>query len=149
MSIPLNQYNMSSIKTINKIIKGAKFLGNDIGGVSDGYHTFDELYKFRAVYNALLFNEWAVSGKFDVHKSKRHNDGKKCFGGDEYFVVVAMLPAGQITNHYPMELWDLFRIPETPKAKYEYDNHTSQDVLDRMLSLADFPVFKFRELDGD
>ena len=27
--------------------------------VSDGYHTMDELYEFRKVYNAALFNEWA------------------------------------------------------------------------------------------
>lgn len=26
---------------------------------SDGYHTFKELYKFRLLYNAALFNEWA------------------------------------------------------------------------------------------
>ena len=137
------------IKIINKLILGVKKRGLAIGGVSDGYHTFDQLYKFRASYNALLFNEWHMNNKFDVHKSKRHSDGKKCFGSDEYFVVVAMLPAGQITNHYPMELWDLFKIPETPKAKYEYDRHTSEDALERMVSLAEFPVAKFKELDGD
>ena len=31
----------------------------DKGKISDGYHTFDELYEFRKVYNAALFNEWA------------------------------------------------------------------------------------------
>lgn len=49
--------------------------GPSSGEVSDGYHTFDELYEFRKLYNAALFNEWAAQGKFSVHKSKRHFDG--------------------------------------------------------------------------
>ena len=41
------------------------------GSTSDGYHTFDELYEFRKMYNAALFNEWAFQCKFNVHKSKK------------------------------------------------------------------------------
>jgi len=48
---------------------------------SDGYHTFKELYEFRKVYNAALFNEWAKEGKYNVHKSMKHHDGELCFGG--------------------------------------------------------------------
>lgn len=40
--------------------------------ISDGYHTFKELYEFRKLYNAALFNEWAENGKIEVYKSKRH-----------------------------------------------------------------------------
>ena len=29
----------------------------NIKSLSDGYHTFDELYEFRKMYNAVLFNE--------------------------------------------------------------------------------------------
>ena len=29
--------------------------------MSDGYHTFAELYEFRKAYNAALFNEWAAN----------------------------------------------------------------------------------------
>jgi len=102
--------------------------------VSDGYHTFGELYEFRKVYNASLFNEWAKQGKFEVHKSKKHFDGEECFGGG-WFIVVAVLPTGQISNHYEMKDWDLFKIPETEKAKYEFDGHTPKDVLDRLKNL--------------
>ena len=28
-----------------------------INELSDGYHTYDELYEFRKMYNAVLFNE--------------------------------------------------------------------------------------------
>jgi hypothetical protein len=34
-----------------------------------------------------------------------------------------------------MEDWDLFKIPEVEKAKYEFDGHTSQDSLVRMINL--------------
>lgn len=106
----------------------------DMGEVSDGYHTFNELYDFRKTYNALLFNEWAKNGKYDVHKSRKHHDGEECFGGG-WFVVVAVLPAGQITNHYEMEDWDMFQVPEVEKAKHEFDGHTASDSLDRMKEL--------------
>lgn len=125
--------------------------------ISDDFHTFEELYTFRKLYNALLFNEWGKNpvikkewykseyGRlrqrtiseeylYDVHKSLRHHDGELCFGGG-WFVVVAVLPSGQITNHYKIEDWELFKIPEVEKAKYEFDGHTSKDVIDRMLNL--------------
>lgn len=69
------------------------------GETSDGYHTFNELYEFRKVFNAALFNQWAALGKYNVHKSYRHNDGELAFGGG-WFIVVAKLPSGQISNHY-------------------------------------------------
>jgi hypothetical protein len=104
------------------------------GDTSDGYHTFNELYDFRKAYNAALFNEWAQNNKYSVHKSKRHFDGEDCFGGG-WFIVVAQLPDGQISNHYEMKDWDRFQLPETDKALFEYDNHTGADVLHRLFSL--------------
>jgi hypothetical protein len=32
---------------------------------------------------------------------------------------------GQITNHYKLEDWDLFKIPETEKALVKFDGHTT------------------------
>jgi hypothetical protein len=117
------------------------------GHLSDGYHTFNELYEFRKVYNAALFNEWGnatwvrkikgdtvIGTKYSVHKSWKHNDGELCFGGG-WFIVVAMLPSGQISNHYEAKDWDLFKIPETEKALFPFDGHTGQDVLARLKSL--------------
>lgn len=129
-------------KEINEQI----LLGNiNPNEINDGYHTFKELYDFRRVYNAALFNEWSniLTGfdennvgtpLYDVHKSLRHYDGELCFGGG-WFVVVAMLPTGQITNHYKVEHWDEFKIPEVYKAKYEFDGHTSEMVLTRLKNL--------------
>jgi hypothetical protein len=118
------------------------------GAFSDGYHTFDELYEFRKVYNAALFNEWAAhkstavgygqalfnTPKYNVHKSMRHYTGEECFGGG-WFIVVAVLPTGQISNHYEMKDWDLFKIPIEPTALFPFDEHTSQDVIERLKSL--------------
>jgi hypothetical protein len=101
------------------------------GNTSDGYHTFNELYEFRKAYNVALFNEWAAGGKCSVHKSWRHHDGELCFGGG-WFIVVAVLPNGQISNHYEAKDWDLFAIPETERALFEFDGHTGSDVIARL-----------------
>lgn len=99
----------------------------DMGEVSDGYHTFNELYYYRMLYNAAFFNllpkEW-------VHKSKRHHNGEECFGGG-WFIVMANLPTGQISNHYELKDWDLFKVPEKEFAD-EWDGHTPQEAADRL-----------------
>lgn len=124
---------MTKEEAINTIIAG----GCETNKISDGYHTFEELYEFRKVYNAALFNEWAKFQipSYDVHKSWKHNDGEPCFGGG-WFIVVAVLPTGQISNHYEAKDWDLFKVPEVEKAKYAFDGHTSNDVLTRLRALA-------------
>lgn len=124
----------------HSFVNGAKWCRESIENSSDGYHTFKELYEFRKAYNVALFNEWGKTGifnwkpKYDVHKSWKHNDGELCFGGG-WFIVVAVLPNGQISNHYEAKDWDLFKVPETEKAKYPFDNHTSSDVINRLLNL--------------
>lgn len=102
--------------------------------LTDGYHTMRELYDYRAAYNALLFNEWSAAGKYDVVKSRCHADGEPCFGGS-HFVVYALTPHGQVTNHYRFEWWDLFDVPEVDRAP-EYDGHTPQIALERMVATA-------------
>jgi hypothetical protein len=103
----------------------------EVSEVSDGYHTFKELYTIRMLYNAALFNEWYLKGLHQVHKSKRHYDGELCFNG-EYFIVVAMLPQGLISNHYKLDHWELFVIPETEKSLFEYDGHNQADCNNRL-----------------
>ncbi|MBG9296480.1 hypothetical protein D9B85_05790 [Corynebacterium diphtheriae] len=43
-------------------------------------------------------------------------------------------PTDQITNHYPMSKWDMFKIPESPKAA-PWDGHTPQIALQRLENL--------------
>lgn len=85
------------------------------------------------MYNAALFNEWFAQGKYDVHKSKKHSDGELCFGGG-WFVVYAITPYGQISNHYELTDWDLFRCDEREVAA-EWDGHTAQDIVSTLQEL--------------
>lgn len=101
-----------------------------IEDVSDGYHTFGELYEYRKLYNAVFFNELAKKGETPVCKSKRHSDGELCFGGG-WFIVMAELPTGQISNHYKLRDWDLFKIPER-ETGFEYDGHSPSDASSRL-----------------
>ena len=107
------------------------------GEFSDGYHTFNELYYYRLLYNAAFFNELVYKREngtfdvdYDVHKSKKHSDGEDCFGGG-WFIVMAELPTGQISNHYEMKYWDYFNIPEKEKANV-WDGHTPQEAAERL-----------------
>lgn len=140
---------MTLLQEIQELINKGIEEDNDFkeNEIFDGYHTFGQLYEFRKLYNANLFNEWAKQGLFDVHKSRKHNDGEECFGGG-WFIVVALLPTGQISNHYKDEDWDLFQCVDVPTAKYEFDGHTGADVVDRLKSQAKDTYFRNEEQIG-
>lgn len=114
---------------------------DELSSVSDGYHTFKELYHYRMLLQANWFNELYDSGfdhideaakkHWDLHKSWNHSDGQPCFGKDNYFIVMVNLPTGQISNHYKGEYWDLFHIDAKENAS-EWDGHTPADAADRM-----------------
>lgn len=110
----------------------------DVGEVSDGYHTFNELYRYSMLYNAAFFNLLARSGQVEVCKSRRHSDGEKCFGSDDWFIVMAILPTGQVSNHYESKYWDLFDVPERETA-FEYDGHTPNEASDRLKKYLKLP----------
>lgn len=99
------------------------------GSTSDGYHTFNELYEYRMLYNAHAAHGWLTAG-IPVVKSWRHADGEECFGGG-WFVVVADLPAGQVSNHYKAKHWGLFKVPEVDLPP-EWDGHTPEDAARRL-----------------
>lgn len=52
-----------------KLLQRLKNLFLPEGQISDGFHTFDELYHYRMLYNAAFFN--SLEGKYEVHKSYR------------------------------------------------------------------------------
>lgn len=113
-------------------------------GVSDGYHTFDELYEYRLAYNAAFINALVVlktllPGKYKdikIAKSKKHNDGEPCYGGG-WFIVVVDTPWGQFSNHYKLEHWDKFDCPIISKS-WKFDGHTMNDTIDRLDKIATF-----------
>lgn len=99
------------------------------GTLSDGYHTYNDLYYQRCVLFATICN----INKNISWKSKRHSDGKKCFDNDNWFIVGIDTPKGSYTYHYEMKYWDIFEVQELERAK-EWDGHTEKDVT-RLLSL--------------
>lgn len=81
---------------------------------------------------SVSINEWNHLKLYDVHKSKRHSTGEECFGGG-WFIIIAKLPTGQISNHYELKYWHLFNIPERELADI-WDGHSSNDVVHRLES---------------
>jgi len=136
------QLDSNILNEIAKVVNEANnrsdvyVLGKDIqvdadckyGNVSDGYHTFNELYEYRLLYNAGMCN--ALKDRVIITKSKKHSDGELCFGGG-WFVVTMELPTGQVTNHYEMKDWDYFKVDEVETAP-EWDGHTPYVAKERL-----------------
>ena len=99
----------------------------DVDKISDGYHTFADLYEQRLILSAAL-------AKNNPHawKSKRHEDGSVPFGGG-WFIMGFDTDEGCYTYHYELKDWDLFQCKELDKGK-PWDGHTSKDVR-RLLSI--------------
>lgn len=60
-----------------------------------------------------------------------HLEGRTRFGSDDWFIVMAILPTGQVSNHYKSKYWDLFDVLERETA-FEYDGHTPNEAADRL-----------------
>ena len=99
---------------------------NHIGNISDGYHTFDELYYHRMILFSIICNQ----DKNNSWKSKLHSDGTMFEG---YFIVGILTRQGQYTYHYKLDYWDLFEVEVFEKAP-EWDGHKPEDI-GRLLSL--------------
>lgn len=111
------------------------------GTLSDGYHTYNDLYYQRCILFATICN----LNKNISWKSKKHSDGGKCFDSDNWFIVGIDTPKGIYTYHYEMKYWDLFEVKELEIGKV-WDGHTEKDVT-RLFSLEEdyIPKSKVRE----
>lgn len=98
-----------------------KIEGNDI---SDGYHTFSELYEHRHRLFLALVKALPGLGSYWVPD---HYEG--------WDLVVLELPDGQVSYHLPSSYRWCFEswLVKQPLEKHIYDGHTSWDVLDRLL----------------
>ena len=115
---PLNQLQ----KRIDYYKKSKLIRTKDI---SDGYHTFGELYHHRAVLFSVICNTY----KEKAWKSKLHDDGTMFSEDDEMFIVGVETPEGQYTYHYHIEpYWDMFNVKELDYAP-KYDGHKPSDII--------------------
>ena len=116
------------------------------GDTSDGYHTFNELYRHRAILFSVICNE-----RPEVSwKSKRHHDGTMY---DGMFIVGIDTPEGQATYHYDINpYWNLFRVKELELAP-EWDGHTPGEAIRRIGTLTQpnepLTLEELREMDGE
>lgn len=100
----------------------------EVGKISDGYHTFDELYEHRC-YLYLAFLRYH-SDHWSAWKARKHHDGTNW---DGWFLVGANVDGRQISYHLPDRLWDeAWWLTEYDRAPVEFDGHTSRDVIDRL-----------------
>ena len=102
---------------------------DDIGELSDGFHTFNGLYEQRMILFAALVSAY----RDKAWKSYRHEDGELCFGGG-WFIVGLDTPKGSYTYHYENKYWDMFDCIDLPRAKH-WDGHTEDDAKTRLMSL--------------
>lgn len=110
-----------------------------IGDLSDGYHTFNELYHHRAVLFAVLCNTYShLAWKSQKHSTEDMYDGM--------FIVGIETPEGQATYHYDIDpYWDMFRVKELERAP-AWDGHTPAEAICRISTIEAEPVSKVDEL---
>lgn len=106
------------------------------GDISDGYHTFNELYQHRIVNFMALCRfvniQYVDSPEHRIWKSRKHSDGSVW---DGWFILgIGTAPGEQITYHLPGKYWDLCEFEALEQAP-DFDGHTSADVLERISKL--------------
>jgi len=100
----------------------------DMGEVSDGYHTFNELYDHRVrLFSSLMHSYSGLSWW-----SRKHSDGEEWEG---WVIAGITTPEGEITYHLPVD--EIEFLPEGTELEFgkEWDGHEASDVLVRLLSL--------------
>lgn len=99
-----------------------------IGNLSDGYHTFNELYHHRAVLFSVICNMMPEK----AWKSRLHDTGDMYEG---MFIVGVETPEGQATYHYDIEpYWNMFKVKELERAP-EWDGHTPEEAIRRISTI--------------
>ena len=117
------------IEKINNEIKEYKNrTKNSADDISDGYHTFGDLYKHRTYLLALAMIHLPYAWK-----ARKHEDGTMF---DGMFIVGFPTPNGMVTYHCDNEYWNDFKIPEIPHAPH-FDGYSDADVLDREKAFLD------------
>jgi len=97
------------------------------GEISDGYHTFNELYDHRChLFIALMRSNPDISWR-----ANRHTDGSMF---PNWFIAGMELPTGQISYHLLSWMWEMLDnvgIATTNLAP-KWDGHKPEDVVKRL-----------------
>jgi hypothetical protein len=103
-----------------------EFETGQISQVSDGFHTFEELYYYRMVLFSIICNQ----NHEHAWKSLLHADGTMY---EDYFIAGITTPNGDYSYHYHKDHWDKFKVTELKNAP-EWDGHKPEDIT-RLYSL--------------
>lgn len=99
---------------------------SDLGQVSDGYHTISELYDHRC----LLWISLCLCNSDVCYIKKDHYDG--------WFLLGANTEEGeQISYHCPNKYLHLVDGKIQENNEVVFDGHTSKDVIERLIKLAE------------
>lgn len=101
----------------------------NVEDISDGYHTFSELYDHRC----LLWVNFLLLNKANAFITWRDGSGDKMEG---WFIAGLNTKYGQITYHLPSRYWQLLSGIKEKNTNFDYDGHTSKDIVNRLASLA-------------
>jgi hypothetical protein len=121
--------------TVDHINKEIQLNNVDTNLISDGYHSFGELYAHRiALFIALCkVVHYNSRYEFPVWKSKSHSDRTKI---DGWFIMgIGFKKGDQISYHIPMSEWEKCWFAKEYEAAPDWDGHTSDDVLKRLMLL--------------
>lgn len=93
---------------------------------TDGYHSFDELYKHRMILFSII-----CRGNNNAWKSWKHSDGTMY---DDYFIVGIGDENGYFSYHYHKDYWNMFDVQERDFApKWDENNEVKIDELTNFL----------------
>lgn len=122
---------MSRASEINELIQREASLKNiSAKDISDGRHTFRELYKQRIILFSVICSFFPELS----WKSKKHFDEENDPMFNGCFIAGVNTPLGVATYHFKMEFWDMFDVPEVERAP-KYDSYSPDDVMERIESL--------------
>lgn len=140
------EWEETQIEYTNRYIK--ENLSKKTDRISDWYHTFGELYRHRN-YLFIALCSTAVQFQKEMEKAhpnlphmpdictktKVHNDWLDV--GEEWgmFLLQLLTPNWPISYHFDLEDWDKCDFATELSIWGEFDWHTPDDVLDRLLDI--------------
>lgn len=100
----------------------------ETGSISDGYHTFDELYEHRITLFIALCKRLVET--HSVWRSKKHSDNSEYPG---WFIMGINKDKGQqISYHLPESKWHETDFAEDLSNAPEWDGHSPSMVVNRL-----------------
>lgn len=115
----------------------------EIGDLSDGDHTFKELYHHRATLFSIICRLMSTIDPELCWKSKKHHDGSMY---DGYFIVGVGGVGDKVfgdkyfSYHYSMDDWDSFPVKELKSAP-EYSKENDIDI-DHLIEYIDESAYQ-------